>query len=249
MRKHLNTLALAAFLMGGLSGCSYDIDKTGGSQGKLSGPGATLDFESVFQAVLRPKCATCHSAAQGNRAGVNLETYENVFANRAAVQSVVQGGFMPPRSAAGLTADEKAFLLAWLSAGAPRNAAAGGAGPGTTPDPGQRPPPTPPAPGDDCKRGDDDDDDDCIRREEPVTGPISFALVFERVFAPNCVSCHGQRGGVNLETYDNVFANRQAIVDAVDGGFMPPRSRSPLSPEQKELLMRWIQSGAPFSNP
>lgn len=163
---------------------------------------------------------------------------------------------MPPRSAASLSAEEKAFLLSWLSAGAPRNAAAGGGAPGsgapgTTPNPG--PIPTPP-PGDDCRKGDDDDDDDdCIQQGEPVPAPtpdaINFAMVYEQVFAPRCVSCHGERGGVNLETYDNVFANRQAIVDAVDGGFMPPRSRGPLTPEQKELLMRWIQSGAPFSNP
>ncbi|HRO68690.1 MAG TPA: hypothetical protein PL182_14045, partial [Pseudobdellovibrionaceae bacterium] len=108
MRTRLKEFILAALSLGAFLGCNYDIDKTGGLQGKLSGPGATMDFNSVYQAVIRPKCATCHSASGGNRGGVNLETYENVFANRSAVQSAVQGGFMPPRSAAGLTAEEKA---------------------------------------------------------------------------------------------------------------------------------------------
>ncbi len=33
---------------------------------------------------------------------------------------------------------------------------------------------------------------------------LGFATVYSRVLASNCVSCHGNSGGVNLQTYDGV---------------------------------------------
>lgn len=260
MKISLVKITFAFLCLGFHSGCNYNIDKTGGGQDLLgSSDGSTLGFDAVFQAVIGPKCATCHSSAQGNRGGINLETYENVFAHRTAMQGAIEDGFMPPRSGVALTAQERSALLGWLAAGAPRTAKAN---PNTPPSPA--PGPQPPSPPGGCLRvshddhDDDDDhdrdhDDDCAAQPVPPQAPpapglITFSMVYEQVLAPRCVSCHGDRGGINLETYENVFANRQAIVDAVSDGIMPPRSRGPLTPEQQDLLMRWIQSGAPFSN-
>lgn len=209
--------------------CTYDINKNpgGGETALALPPGSVPSFAQINSAVLQAKCATCHGVGGGNRGGVNLESYETVSAAASAIASAVNGGFMPPRSAPALSASEKELLLGWITAGAPRDGRSGNTG-GTQPTPTPNPggptqPPVPSAP------------------------ELTFASVYERVLQPSCVGCHGTRGGVNLETYDNVLDHKKDIVDAVESGFMPPRSRTPLSAEQKQHLLAWIQAGAPFN--
>jgi uncharacterized membrane protein len=73
---------------------------------------------------------------------------------------------------------------------------------------------------------------------------LTFQNVYDKVFGPSCVSCHGQSGGVNLQTYANAKNHTAAIYQAtIVDGTMPPGDS--LSSEQLGLLNAWIQAGAP----
>lgn len=73
---------------------------------------------------------------------------------------------------------------------------------------------------------------------------VSYAQVRERVFTPKCVSCHGQSGGVSLESYSLVKQNLSLIQSAViTQKIMPPRGALPSTDIQ--LLQAWIDAGAP----
>lgn len=78
-------------------------------------------FTEVFGQVIGPKCATCHSAAGGNRGGVNLETFDGVKANISMIKDAVAAGWMPPRSQAALSGAEKDLVLRWIDQGALNN--------------------------------------------------------------------------------------------------------------------------------
>lgn len=210
-------------LLASLSACSYDIPKRNpNAEGAFSlPPGSTPSFAQVQAGVLETKCATCHGVAAGNRGGLNLESYETVVAAVAAITAEIQGGTMPPRTAPALSANERTLLLSWIQAGAPRD------GLTSTPDPTEGPSPQPvPA---------------------PSTPELTFASVYERVLQPSCVGCHGSRGGVNLETYTAVIDHKHDLVEVLEKRTMPPRSRPPLTEEQRDHLLAWIQAGAPFN--
>ncbi len=76
---------------------------------------------------------------------------------------------------------------------------------------------------------------------------VDFATVKSKVLDAACVRCHSganPRGGVRLETYQQVFEIRDSLRAQVDTGAMPPRPPG-LSPEQKALVLAWVDSGAP----
>lgn len=75
---------------------------------------------------------------------------------------------------------------------------------------------------------------------------LTYSSVYSRVFRPNCVSCHGNSGDVNLESYSSTKAvlskiNQSAIVERK----MPKAPGAKLSANQLGLLSAWIQAGAP----
>ncbi len=73
---------------------------------------------------------------------------------------------------------------------------------------------------------------------------ISFVSIKEKLFAPRCISCHGNSGGVNLETYASVKENISRIArSALVEKSMPKNSL--LSKEERKLLASWIKAGAP----
>lgn len=76
---------------------------------------------------------------------------------------------------------------------------------------------------------------------------VDFATVKSKVLDAACVRCHSganPRGGVRLETYQQVFEIRDSLRVQVETGAMPPRPPG-LSPEQKALVLAWVDSGAP----
>ncbi len=79
-------------------------------------PIVELSFKNVFEKVIKTNCLKCHSGS----ADVNLETYANVFDNRAAMKVSIENNSMPllPRGKA-LTAEQKKLILDWLEVGAP----------------------------------------------------------------------------------------------------------------------------------
>jgi uncharacterized membrane protein len=112
---------------------------TGGSSGRGGGGGTagkggaggtggttTGDFPCDVAAVLRAKCQTCHGATPPPGAP-RLLTYADTQARgvlsemRSHVNSTTNP--MPPASAPPLTAQEKATLNAWFTAGGPAGTA------------------------------------------------------------------------------------------------------------------------------
>jgi uncharacterized membrane protein len=215
---------LFIFLMSFLNGCNYLV-----SQGKAADPaGATsqgqkaeVGFQMVFQKVIGPRCTECHSDRAGNLGAVNLETYANTLALLQEIRDDIMTSRMP-KNRPPLNAEEKQMLLAWIDAGGPLEA------PGSAGEPVPNPTPTPaPVP------------------SEPEM--LNYQLVDQQVLRPRCIGCHseagGNRGGINLESFENVFKEKGFIKDAVVSGVMPPRR--PLSDEQKRVLLNWIDQGAP----
>lgn len=118
----------------GLSACGYYNEASHvPTPGTVRlGVGQSPGYEVVAAILGRNRCLECHTAAAGNRGGVNLESYGAAKALAARVYATTSGGSMPmggPRVAA----DDVATLKAWMDAGAPE---VGGpaAGPAPTPD-------------------------------------------------------------------------------------------------------------------
>lgn len=217
--KILNVLLWSCLLV--LQACHYKNLKVSNVGGDNAGLAAeAIDFSFVMKEVIGPKCLECHSGAGGNAGGLNLETYASVFASRAAVLDSVSDDYMPKRRAP-LTARQKEILQLWIAANAPEHSK-----------PGASEPPPPDV-------------------EEPLSPSRDWLAVRTLVLEPACLRCHSapaNRGGVNLETYQNVVSNISAIDQVIRDGSMPIRST--LSAEQKELILEWIQKGAPeFAQP
>ena len=72
-----------------------------------------------------------------------------------------------------------------------------------------------------------------------------------KVLSPRYLRCHsdagGNKGDVNLETYENVIANLDDVEnEALNKKTMPPRrAGGPLSDYEQAILKLWIEAGAP----
>lgn len=239
MRNYIRLLLPLLFL----AGCNYHIDKVGDSkEGLQSIPTdpSLIDYAVMNAQVFQPKCLTCHATSTGNK-DPNLETYAAIVANISDIQSDVQSGRMPFRKAP-LSAQEKNLLAKWISMGMPEMVSAK---PQPNPEPKPEPSPTPapiplPTP---------------IPVPTPVPTPaptpaepfvLDYSTVNKNVIQPSCFKCHSgatPKGDVSLESYADLMINIGDIKDDVAKGVMPKRSA--LTPEQKDLILNWINAGAP----
>ncbi len=73
---------------------------------------------------------------------------------------------------------------------------------------------------------------------------ISYQTVHRQVLGPRCVACHGNSGGITLDSYTTVKANLNAIERTALAQKTMPKS-GPLSPREAALLSAWIKAGAP----
>jgi uncharacterized membrane protein len=72
----------------------------------------------------------------------------------------------------------------------------------------------------------------------------SYALVYNTVLQPHCISCHGNSGGVNLETYASAVSVLAKIkAQTIDSQQMPKSPEGPLSTSELQVLNAWIQTG------
>lgn len=103
-----------------LPSCNFQEVKvdTGANFGEYSS--ADLNYDEVNERILKPYCLTCHSADNGNRGGVNLETLANVRSMIPSLhRTTVVDKTMPPATDPALPAPAISMLDEWLSFGAP----------------------------------------------------------------------------------------------------------------------------------
>ncbi len=105
-----------------ITACNFNKQKVA-AENETAGPitAADLNYANLNSKVFEPYCLSCHSVAAGNRAGVNLESYETVMGQLELVQATaVVERSMPPNGSSQLSPGAYALLKAWLEAGAPR---------------------------------------------------------------------------------------------------------------------------------
>lgn len=146
--------------------------------------------------------------------------YERVIENLdeilARTRSRDPNFMMPPPNAAPLSATDRANLEAWIAKGAPR------VGEGEPP---STPPPAPPLP--------------------PGLSPdLTFANLRDSVLIPKCARCHSEM----VNNYDSLVSDLLEIesrVRSTSFDQMPPLRAAQLTEEEKNLLLDWIEAGAP----
>lgn len=74
---------------------------------------------------------------------------------------------------------------------------------------------------------------------------LSYNLLNQKIFQRKCTSCHGNSGGINLETYSDVVKVLPDIKRSVFITQTMPKQTF-LTDEEKRLLWNWIQLGGPL---
>jgi hypothetical protein len=90
-------------------------------------------------------------------------------------------------------------------------------------------------------------------------GEVTYAEHIAPIFDAHCVSCHraGEVGPMTLDTYDQAFAWRETIREVIESRRMPPWSargghfanNPSLSSKDRDLVIRWLDVGAPEGDP
>lgn len=81
---------------------------------------------------------------------------------------------------------------------------------------------------------------------EEMLNTVSYKQLREEVLIPKCLSCHGNAGGVNLESYNSCFKHLADITrSCLQTKSMPKAPVSPLNSRQLEVLTAWIEAGGP----
>lgn len=81
---------------------------------------------------------------------------------------------------------------------------------------------------------------------QELLGKVNYQLINQKILIPKCLFCHGNSGGVNLETYAAVYGYIDKIKDVtITTSSMPKAPYSSLNNEERQLLATWIKAGAP----
>ncbi len=98
-------------------------------------------------------------------------------------------------------------------------------------------------------------------RRADESSEVTYSRQISRILQQHCVSCHrpGEIGPFALTEYEEVAGWAEMIWEVVEQGRMPPwhassefgrfRNENRLSDEEKQLIRRWVEAGAPRGNP
>lgn len=85
-----------------------------------------------------------------------------------------------------------------------------------------------------------------VSYNQAMLDKVSYQLINQKVLVPKCISCHGNSGNVNLETYSSVYGYLDKIKEVTIKTHKMPKSPYPaLNTEELMLLATWIQAGGP----
>lgn len=120
MVKIVSVQPLFFTLLLSLASCNFQESKLDPELGFGEFSQADLNYESVNRRIITPYCLNCHSAAAGNRAGINLETLESITSRIPTIErTVLVEKTMPPSPESPLPNEAILMLDAWLELGAP----------------------------------------------------------------------------------------------------------------------------------
>lgn len=124
----LGSAAVAALLLLGASACSFYRGKE--LPGEAALETGELTYAAVRARIFDPQCVSCHSGS----ARVSLDSYASIKSHLLDIaRTALVERSMPPSQ--GLSAGDRAFLSAWIDAGAPEGEPAPEAVPERTPEP------------------------------------------------------------------------------------------------------------------
>jgi mono/diheme cytochrome c family protein len=101
------------------------------------------------------------------------------------------------------------------------------------------------------------------RAESPAKPAIDFNRQIRPILAENCFACHGpdkQKAGLRLDTREGLLGTTGIVFRGSPGAsaliglirmkgrhrMPPPKSGKKLTPEQVDLLVKWVEAGAPW---
>jgi uncharacterized membrane protein len=73
---------------------------------------------------------------------------------------------------------------------------------------------------------------------------MNYTFIAENILKPKCISCHGNSGGVNLESYESVLSQQHKIHQSVFVEHTMPK-KGALSDAEMRLLWHWLDMGCP----
>lgn len=212
-------------------------------------------YESLRKAIFASQCLDCHDSS-GIFSSYDFSTYESLASYQKLfsipadgsdsrfVNSLVTGRM--PRGKKPLPPEQIEIIRQWVALGLPEtaNSIGNNLGADTIDD-------------DDDANDDDDDDGNTSVGNPPLPLPpvaapappsagcslVDFQTVNTLVFQSSCTRCHDSTSDVNLESYSKIKQHLSAVQLMIQTDKMPPRK--PLSPELKNLVLQWIDQGAP----
>jgi len=98
-----------------------------------------------------------------------------------------------------------------------------------------------------CSGGDDASCPNDLPASCPPGAP-GYAATIAPLIQARCATCHalgGQAADRPLDTYDDVFARRGAVLNQVYGCRMPPAGAPQLIDDERSALLAWLVCGAP----
>ena len=125
MEVYIRVIALGLILLRASGSGNYTDSKLRPEapvpQEGLDSEPLTFDFEAIKSVVFQSpsgRCLECHSAARGNRGGLNLETHANTLALKGDIKFDIENNLMP-RTGGPLADYECRIILQWIAMGAP----------------------------------------------------------------------------------------------------------------------------------
>jgi mono/diheme cytochrome c family protein len=207
-------------------------------------PAGVVSYNDHIKPLIFAKvCIECHGAVPGLP---NWMDYNQAFAKKDSIRFRVSGKTMPPPNAKinSLTAAEIKLIQDWVDGGAIQSIASVGVAPGGGSVGCETTTTQPSGPGSGGSDGGPVVDLD----PAPPANPTFIADLKPKLFKPVCGSCHGVLEDLpNWQNYNEAEKRADKIMDKVLEGEMPPPSSGiKLTDNQKELVRRWVNQGAPY---
>lgn len=196
--------------------CAFNHDKEPPQPPPVIDGTLTPGFTQVFEAVIGPRCANCHNAAD-LKAGIDLSTFELVKQHLDEVhRTAVVERSMPKKNP--LSDREAAYLEKWIKAGAPER--------GNDPTKPSEPIP----------------EDELLK--PGIKWATIRDKIFEPACI-RCHTQPKPDGKLDLEDLSVVRMKATEIFDRTIVIGDMPEDAPPLTPNQKRALSQWIIDGMP----